>query len=328
MKIAAALAIANINGDLIRHARSNEEDRDIEDPYISRDYPIDYHLIEQVQKVQSVIDDGGARGRSGNAGGGVRHFKSRKFLINSQLAQSGHFYYQLHEYGCYCVASEEKGKGKGTPVDEFDHACKRHSQCYQCVFSDFACNPKSSGYKYKITKSNGHNEITCLNQDNTCQRSACECDKNLAVELGQIAMENGIEKEFEDYDGAKCVKKPKTPMNALFIGNTSGGGSTSGGSGGAGGGSGGAGGFVGESFASDDEGEIQMSAIRDSGFEEMSAVSLATETGFEEISHFAGFGSPSVGSSNRCCGNYPRRYTYSPTTHECCNGDIQAIGTC
>jgi hypothetical protein len=90
-------------------------------------FPPDYGSIPAVKRVKKIEDGAGRQ----TASGGTRQFKARKFLINSQLQKAGEFYYKLHDYGCYCVATEEEGKNRGSPVDPLDHACKRHQQCYQ-----------------------------------------------------------------------------------------------------------------------------------------------------------------------------------------------------
>lgn len=51
-----------------------------------------------------------------------RKIYARKRLINSQIATSDRsaWYYQYHDYGCYCVAPTDDKKSRGKPVDAID----------------------------------------------------------------------------------------------------------------------------------------------------------------------------------------------------------------
>lgn len=106
---------------------------------------------------------------------------------------------ELKRYGCWCwVNGKIDGKtltqGTGKPVDEIDSACKRLFQCYQCANSDFGetCDYVSTRYdkSQEIDTITGEKSITCNEDENTCERSLCECDRQFAVEYG-VAVNSG-----------------------------------------------------------------------------------------------------------------------------------------
>jgi len=185
------------------------------------DYPNEgSDLNAQLNLAEGVARSGGRK----NSGEGVdpRKIYARKRLINSQIITDDRkaWYYHYHDYGCYCVAPSAENKNRGKPVDAIDSVCKTHSLCYACAFSDFSsdteCDPKATGYKYKIlAKSNpsaedAKFEISCLNSKNSCQYAACMCDKKLAEDLGQMVRDGVLaDKEFRNYDGENCGAQKK-----------------------------------------------------------------------------------------------------------------------
>lgn len=149
----------------------------------------------------------------------TRQIFHRKRLINSQVTSKSNgaaWYFQYHDYGCYCVAPSDPKKNRGRPVDAIDSACKRHNMCYQCAYADFSnarreCNPKQMGYQYRINKNveTGNIKIECTNSQDTCAYATCMCDKALADELGNLAMKGTLaEKDNRNYDAAKCGASP------------------------------------------------------------------------------------------------------------------------
>lgn len=100
-------------------------------------------------------------------------------------------------YGCYCFsdAQYELDAGKGRPVDAIDSACKSFHQCYRCVNKDFVqeagqdnCDGTSRSYRFKgiVDPVTQQKQIVCLNNEGTCKRSICECDKALADDLSDL----------------------------------------------------------------------------------------------------------------------------------------------
>lgn len=103
-------------------------------------------------------------------------------------------------YGCYCFsdAQYELDAGHGKPVDAVDGACKAFHQCYSCVNKDFVegkgqakCDGTGRSYRFKgiIDPVTGGKEIQCLNEEGSCRRSICECDKTLAKDLSRLENE-------------------------------------------------------------------------------------------------------------------------------------------
>lgn len=100
-------------------------------------------------------------------------------------------------YGCYCFsdAQYQLDAGHGKPVDAIDSACKRFHQCYACVKKDFVeekqqanCDGTGRSYKFKgiVDPVTQQKQIVCLNEEGSCKRAICECDKKLAEELSGL----------------------------------------------------------------------------------------------------------------------------------------------
>jgi len=100
-------------------------------------------------------------------------------------------------YGCYCFsdAQYELDAGKGKPVDAIDSACKRFHQCYRCIEKDFVedkqqsnCEGTNRSYRFKgiIDPVTQQKQIICLNNEGSCKRAICECDKKLAEEMSGL----------------------------------------------------------------------------------------------------------------------------------------------
>jgi len=119
---------------------------------------------------------------------------------------------QLKRYGCWCwVNGKEDGRtltqGLGKPVDEVDSACKRLFQCYQCAQKDFgegSCDYVTTRYDKKQTMdlTTGEKSIVCNEDEGTCERSLCECDRQFAIEYGQYAESQDLDSFHQEGAGA------------------------------------------------------------------------------------------------------------------------------
>ena len=99
-------------------------------------------------------------------------------------------------YGCFCFNefSPTKAQGKGSARDMIDQSCKNLYKCQTCIDMDIEQSlilsnidgkcEYTSTYSFNLTM-NGPDlpAIECLNMDNTCKRSLCECDKRFGFEL-------------------------------------------------------------------------------------------------------------------------------------------------
>lgn len=93
-------------------------------------------------------------------------------------------------YGCHCFRNEGEDYLKemtiGKPQDRPDNVCRDHSRCHSCVKMDYVgrCDVHK-GYSFQALKDSVTNTkyIQCTNDEDTCLRSLCECDKALAYDL-------------------------------------------------------------------------------------------------------------------------------------------------
>jgi len=298
------LSILKFSGFVFGQIKAQSESEDYEYP---PDYPeegLAFNIRLQRTRTADIY-----------AGDKLRQISHRKRLINSQISQSGKFYYEFHNYGCYCVAPTDTNKMRGRPVDEIDSACKKHSLCYACAFSDYRCDPKTMGYRYKITKTSTGNRIECTNPADTCAYASCMCDKGLAEDLGTLLM-NGVKvnSTYRQHDGEKCTSDVRIPQNGKI--------------------------------------EINKESNRNDGFDNF-AIDPAVGSSFAQDAQEAVFFADSSSSSSdfqpikflstdkhgktqkikQCCGQYPKRFPYVVAgNHECCNRGfmevLKPIGTC
>jgi len=127
----------------------------------------------------------------------IRKFKLMKNMIVylQRIPLFGKFCF----YGCYCFAKGPKelliDAGNGKPMDGADNACRHHLQCHSCAKLDFdeKCDV-TDGYKFtaKEDEVTGIRWIQCLNQEGSCKRAICECDKALAYDLADAETEWNI----------------------------------------------------------------------------------------------------------------------------------------
>lgn len=96
-------------------------------------------------------------------------------------------YGQLLQYGCWCQLHTQlwEGSNKGVPLDPLDAACRSWNKCYDCQTMDKkTCNGLENEYG-KIAYNSHLDELACdyAAEPNTCARTACECDLQLAQSL-------------------------------------------------------------------------------------------------------------------------------------------------
>ncbi|XP_078667479.1 phospholipase A2 A2-actitoxin-Cgg2a-like [Branchiostoma floridae x Branchiostoma belcheri] len=76
-------------------------------------------------------------------------------------------------YGCWC------GKGgQGPAVDATDSCCRTHDFCYDALEQPpcrWTVKQYLTAYKYSIDGKT----VTCGDQEGTCKRTLCECDKTV-----------------------------------------------------------------------------------------------------------------------------------------------------
>jgi len=127
----------------------------------------------------------------------IRKFKLMKnFIVYLQkVPLFGKFCF----YGCYCFAKGPKNllvdAGNGKPLDNADNSCKHHLNCHSCAKRDFGekCEV-TNGYRFDAKEDavTGIRWIECLNEEGSCKRSLCECDKTLAYDLADAENEWNI----------------------------------------------------------------------------------------------------------------------------------------
>lgn len=88
------------------------------------------------------------------------------------------------EYGCHCFADIKTDiltPGHGRTIDKIDSACRSLIECLTCSTEDHGeskkCNPYV-GYSYEsfVNPDTDEKEIQCMDNNNSCKRSMCECD--------------------------------------------------------------------------------------------------------------------------------------------------------
>ncbi|CAG5088438.1 Oidioi.mRNA.OKI2018_I69.PAR.g11842.t1.cds [Oikopleura dioica] len=98
-------------------------------------------------------------------------------------------------YGCWCFPEgpDEPLNGYGEPVDDIDKTCKRLSQCYKCASMKYGKDKCPSNTHYEFTgiydSTTGKKTIECLDPEESCAKSLCECDRNLATNLAELQYE-------------------------------------------------------------------------------------------------------------------------------------------
>jgi hypothetical protein len=121
---------------------------------------------------------------------GIKTLKKYELLKNMMVylqENDGRVFSRFSQYGCWCFQSFDYDfwKGQGYPKDGIDKTCRKLSLCYHCIAQDFEeCNPESTysfvGLEDVVTKDR---VIQCLDEEGSCKRNICECDKKFAEGL-------------------------------------------------------------------------------------------------------------------------------------------------
>lgn len=151
-----------------------------------------YMDLSDEQKEQMVKDNLGATVDALTA---IRKFRNLKAMVMVLQPANVTIFGRYCYYGCWCLPNGQHNlaSGFGQPVDPLDEVCKEFALCYKCLDIDFGgqCDPRSRGYQWARNKVLGVVvDVTCKNtmttQTKRCARYTCECDRILAVGLGNF----------------------------------------------------------------------------------------------------------------------------------------------
>jgi hypothetical protein len=128
--------------------------------------------------------------------GAIRRFKNLKAMVMTMQPPHVTVFGRYCYYGCWCLPNGQHNlaAGYGQPVDPIDEVCKEFALCYKCLDMDFAgtCNPEKRSYRWGRVKDNAGVTYDLACKDNPdkgpnhrCKRYTCECDRVLAMGLGQ-----------------------------------------------------------------------------------------------------------------------------------------------
>lgn len=120
---------------------------------------------------------------------------------------------KILSYGCHCFPGQKRNRsvgGKGPAMDTIDGICRSQYQCHKCVEMDYGCSPDLNPYtvQFKGKKSAMAKEVICRDDENTCSRSICECDKAMAENLEDVWFTPGIHNGFYWKDRKNAKKNP------------------------------------------------------------------------------------------------------------------------
>jgi len=126
----------------------------------------------------------------------IRRFKNLKAMVMTMQPPHVTVFGRYCYYGCWCLPNGQHNlaAGYGQPVDPIDEVCKEFALCYKCLDMDFAgtCNPEKRSYRWGRVKDNAGVTYDLECKDNPdkgpnhrCKRYTCECDRVLAMGLGQ-----------------------------------------------------------------------------------------------------------------------------------------------
>ncbi|CAG5109819.1 Oidioi.mRNA.OKI2018_I69.chr2.g4303.t1.cds [Oikopleura dioica] len=118
---------------------------------------------------------------------------------------------KVYKYGCWCFRNGEKSVlgGSGNTIDGADRACKAYQQCHKCMDNDYNDCPAWVPYRFEgKINDDGRKTITCLNQEGSCRRNHCECDKKLAEDLALHEMTlNPLNRRDFGFEPEQACKK-------------------------------------------------------------------------------------------------------------------------
>ena len=68
------------------------------------------------------------------------------------------------------------------PLDASDAVCKAHKDCLACVREEFGDECIPEGFDMRYTHQGGQ----CTNEQGTCKRALCECQKQFAIDHAKV----------------------------------------------------------------------------------------------------------------------------------------------
>jgi len=150
-------------------------------------------------KAANLFDFERSTGRLVRTGGGGLTLADRGHVIKYLqmkivilFMQKNKFLGKYCFYGCWCFPRGAGNNGGfGQPVDNIDKSCREYSTCYNCIYNQNIGSqkcPENTADRYQIggfVDRFGQVQIFCTDPWGTCNRSRCECDRDLALKLRQ-----------------------------------------------------------------------------------------------------------------------------------------------
>lgn len=176
--------------------------------------------------IQACIQAQFLAGRNGGRKLGVRYtrWKAVAKIIAHQVAKptlrKKDIIKKMLNYGCHCFPGSKKNRsvgGKGPAMDEIDGICRSQYQCHKCVEMDHGCNPDETPYKVQFKGKKGSlagKDIICRDEEGTCGRAMCECDKRMAENLDKVWFQNTHNTYY--WLDKKNLKKAKKGQTEVF----------------------------------------------------------------------------------------------------------------
>ena len=156
---------------------------------------------------------------------GRQHTLSRTKMVQNMIMymQDVPLFGKFFNYGCHCFTGGIRDMFATTvpqqhakPVDQPDNMCRNHERCHQCVKFDHGARCDAhKGYRFEARQDSvtGSKYITCLNENDSCQKAHCECDKALAYDLAEYEYIWSLlnHREWSNFDPAnRCIVADST----------------------------------------------------------------------------------------------------------------------
>lgn len=179
--------------------------------------PLSGELVQWQDKLKEALKSGASRQFVRDLQTEGRKMRLSQMMVyktSNGRYDSGIDLMALSGYGCYGTPHDRRSEewvGKGKPVDLIDQLNLKLMRCYKCLTKDNGetCTGDSP---YRATTRKG--SINCKDNEGTCERITCDCDKEFSSELNKIqAVYNSqylIKNGFDRV--AECV--PQTQRNA------------------------------------------------------------------------------------------------------------------
>jgi len=161
---------------------------------------------------------------------------AKKFLTLKQMImffQNTPTFGKFSYYGCWCFpdGANDITSGYGEPVDDIDKTCKRMNQCYKCAqmrYGKKEC-PINTEYTFKGLEDpvTGRRYVDCLDEEGTCSRSMCECDKKMASGIAGLEDEwdKAYHSRWSSFERARvCKVNTRDAFGLRYGGHSRGGG--------------------------------------------------------------------------------------------------------